>query len=391
MSGNSTPSTAKLLKLDVGVTTGLYEPPKRILVICSSYSRGIYLSEFAEPYNILQKQFGKNEGIEFIIASPKGGSIPIDPTSHPRTNIERDEWSSTVKILSQSSNPILDDQNAYDFDAVYLPGGHAPMFDLVDHRYLKQLLADFDTQMKPIAAICHGVVGLVNVRRINEENLLIHGRLLTGFSLEEELISSEKDDGNLITKTPFILETKLKDQGAIYLKSSPGKEYIIQDGLLLTGQNPASAKQLAHQLGEIINQCSSQNYQQISLTSSLPKTLITCHVAITLPDNSNLLTRLKLAHLEYIQRNQHLIVFSGSTLFTDDTNLTQQDSSTMVILLATNDLRQAQYFIDHEPYTATKLMFDTIHIKPFKLLLPSANNQQLLSYHIQQELFKSHH
>jgi hypothetical protein len=68
-------STAKLLKLDVGVTTGLYEPPKRILVVCSSHSRGIYLSEFAEPYNILRKKFGGKEGIEFIIASPKGGSV----------------------------------------------------------------------------------------------------------------------------------------------------------------------------------------------------------------------------------------------------------------------------------------------------------------------------
>jgi hypothetical protein len=69
------PSTAKLLRLDVGVTTGLYEPPKRILVVCSSHSRGLYLSEFAEPYNILRKKFNGKEGIQFIIASPKGGSV----------------------------------------------------------------------------------------------------------------------------------------------------------------------------------------------------------------------------------------------------------------------------------------------------------------------------
>jgi putative intracellular protease/amidase len=116
------------------------------------------------------------------------------------------------------------------------------MFDLVDHRYLKQLLIDFDTQMKPIVAICHGVVGLINVRRINETNTFIHGRIITGFSLEEELSSGNNDD-NPILKNPFILETKLKDQGAIYMKSTPGKEYIVQDGLLLTGQNPASANQ----------------------------------------------------------------------------------------------------------------------------------------------------
>jgi hypothetical protein len=77
LSESNNTSTAKLLKLDVGMTTGLYEPPKRILVVCSSHSRGIYLSEFAEPYNILQKKFGGKEGIEFILASPKGGSVSL--------------------------------------------------------------------------------------------------------------------------------------------------------------------------------------------------------------------------------------------------------------------------------------------------------------------------
>lgn len=76
-SGNSSSSTAKLLRLDVGVTTGLYEPPKRILVVCSSHSRGLYLSEFAEPYNIWRKKFGGREGIEFVLASPKGGSVSL--------------------------------------------------------------------------------------------------------------------------------------------------------------------------------------------------------------------------------------------------------------------------------------------------------------------------
>jgi putative intracellular protease/amidase len=140
---------------------------------------------------------------------------------------------------------LLDTQHAHDYDAVYLPGGHAPMFDLVDHHYVKQLLIDFDAQMKPIAAICHGVVALINVRRTNDTHSFIHGRVLTGFSLEEELLSTN-DNENLVEKNPFILETKLKDHGAIYIKASPDKEHVIQDGLLLTGQNPASAKQLAH-------------------------------------------------------------------------------------------------------------------------------------------------
>ena len=127
----------------------------------------------------------------------------------------------------------------------------------------------------------------------------------------------------------------------------------------------------------------------MNLTSSLPKTLISCHVALT-NNNPQLLTRLKLAHLEYIQRHQHLILLSGSTLFTEPSNTTQQDASTMIILLATSDLRQAQQFIEHEPYTASKQIFDVTQMKPFKQLLPSANNQHLVSYHVQQELFRAH-
>jgi hypothetical protein len=69
------PSTGKLLRLDIGVTTGSYEPPRRILVVCSSHPRGVYLSEFAELYNILRKKFGGKEKIEFVIASPKGGPV----------------------------------------------------------------------------------------------------------------------------------------------------------------------------------------------------------------------------------------------------------------------------------------------------------------------------
>lgn len=263
------------------------------------------------------------------------------------------------------------------------------MFDLVDHHHLKLLLVDFDMQMKPIAAISHGTVGLINAQRINDGNPLIQGRLITGFSLDEELLSTGPDE-NLVSRNPFILETRLKDQGAIYMKKSAGTEHVLQDGLILTGQNPTSAKQLAHRLGDLIEQCSTQDYQQVNLTSSLPKTLITCHVALN-TNNSQLLSRLKLAHLEYIQRYQHLIVLSGSLLFTEVENVTQQDSSTMMILLATNDLRQAQQFIDNEPYTASKQVFDIIHVKPFKQLLPAANNQQLLNYHVQQELFRSHH
>ena len=261
------------------------------------------------------------------------------------------------------------------------------MFDLVDHQPLKQLLGDFDAQMKPIAAGCHGVVGLIHVRRAHPTTALIHGRMLTGFSLEEGM-SCEGEEENTGNKHPFVLEVRLKDQGALYTKARPGKEYVVQDGLLLTGQNPASAKQLARRLGDLVEQCATHDYQQVNVTCSLPKTLITCHVALT-NGNAQILNRLKRAHLEYIQRNQHLIVLSGSALFAEPVNVTHQDSSNMVIVLATQDRRQAQHFIDHEPYAASKQIFDTVSIKPFKALLTGMNNQQILHYHLQQELFKS--
>lgn len=146
---------------------------------------------------------------------------------------------------------------------------------------------------------------------------------------------------------------------------------------------------LAHCFAQLIEQCAAQDYQQVNLTSSLPKTLITCHVSPS-QDSSQLLNRLKLSHLEYIQRNQHLIVLSGSTLFTDLNNPTQQDASSMIILLATDDPQQVQSFSDNEPYTASKHIFDHIRIKTFKQLFPSAKNQQLLNYHLQQELIKSY-
>jgi len=94
--------------------------------------------------------------------------------------------------------------------------------------------------MKPIVAIGHGVIGLVNTRRENNGNSLLHNRVLTGFSLEEELSSSSE---NLVEQVPFVLETKLRDQGAIYLKVNHDKEHVLQDGLLLTGQNSASTIQ----------------------------------------------------------------------------------------------------------------------------------------------------
>ncbi|CAF1681980.1 unnamed protein product, partial [Didymodactylos carnosus] len=125
-----------------------------------------------------------------------------------------------------------------------------------------------------------------------------------------------------------------KDQGAYYVKMPPKCEHVLQDGLILTGQNPSSSTALANLLIKTIEQCSKQDYSQINLTSSQQKLMITWHISNA--SNIQLLQQLKLAHLEYIQRNQHFIVFSGSTLRSENP-VVANESNTMNIVTTFQD------------------------------------------------------
>ncbi|CAF0839951.1 unnamed protein product, partial [Didymodactylos carnosus] len=358
--------TGKLLKLDIGLTSGLYDQTRRVLIVLSNHHRGVWLEEFGATYNKL-----KEHEYDVVLSSPNGGVISIDEKSYPQNDEQQRQYQKAIQELNQPTHH-LEHQSAVDYDAIFVPGGHAPMYDLVDNTKLKELIIEFDTQMKPIASICHGVVGLLNVRR-QDGIFLINGRTLTAFSIDEE---------SDIQSTPFLLETRLKDQGAYYVKMPPKCEHVLQDGLILTGQNPSSSTALANLLIKTIEQCSKQDYSQINLTSSQQKLMITWHISNA--SNIQLLQQLKLAHLEYIQRNQHFIVFSGSTLRSENP-VVANESNTMNIVTTFQDFRQAQYFIDNEPYTASRQIFDTVTVRPFKQLIPSSINA--LQYHIQNEIF----
>lgn len=224
----------------------------KILMITTSHSdlgntghkTGVWLEELATPYYIF-----KDAGAEITIASPKGGQVPLDPKSEDassETEMSK-RFSNDRDALLQLANSVkIADLKARDFDAVFLPGGHGPMWDLSDNYELKLLLEDFYKNQKPIGSVCHGVAGLIPLR--NEDGQpIIKGKNLTSFSnSEEELVG-------LTNVVPFLLESELKNLGAGYSKNDDFAPYIVKDGLLITGQNPASSENTAKELLTIIN------------------------------------------------------------------------------------------------------------------------------------------
>jgi putative intracellular protease/amidase len=144
-----------------------------------------------------------------------------------------------MNFLSHSILP--EEIKADDFDVVFLPGGHGPMWDIAGNKIVKQLLEDFNIEEKPIAAVCHGVVGLLSLQNDNGE-LLIKGKQLTGFS------NSEEESAGLTGVVPFLLETELLSQGALYSKGPAYTSFVVVDGNIITGQNPASSEGVAKKI-----------------------------------------------------------------------------------------------------------------------------------------------
>lgn len=213
--------------------------PKILVVLTSAGSfsdgkpTGWYLPEFAHPYDVLASK------AEIIIASPKGGEAPLDPSS---IEAFKDDPSSAAFLESKSAlwkntKPLADFAGrSGEFDALFFPGGHGPMYDLAKDETSMQLTADFYAAGKPIAAVCHGVIALAYVKLANGDWLL-KGKEVTGFSNEEEDIAGKTD------LMPFLLEDALIASSKSYVKASkPWGEKIVVDGNIITGQNPASAK-----------------------------------------------------------------------------------------------------------------------------------------------------
>ena len=219
----------------------------KILIVATSHERlgdtgrmtGVWLEELCMPYYVF-----KEAGALITLASPRGGAVPLDPksesiivsTATTRLFLKDPE---TTALLAHSLP--LGTQRAQDFDLVFLTGGNGPAWDFAGNGVLKELLEDFTRQHKLIGAVSHGVAGLLGLRNSLGEPL-VKGRRITAFSNSEEQLSG------LATVMPFSLQSTLTGLGAIYSRGPDFEKYCVKDGNMITGQNAASAKEVARQL-----------------------------------------------------------------------------------------------------------------------------------------------
>ena len=202
------------------------------------------MEEFASPYYHL-----KDAGVQITLASPGGGQPPLDPKSHEpdfQTNETRrfDADPSAQEELANTAK--LADMNAADFDAVFYPGGHGPLWDLYSDRDSIALIEAFVAAGKPVATVCHAPAVLLNARDEHGEPL-VKGKRVTGFS------NSEEAAVELTDVVPYLLEDQLIAKGGVYQKADDWNPLAVVDGLIITGQNPASSEVVARALVNAIS------------------------------------------------------------------------------------------------------------------------------------------
>ena len=202
---------------------------------------GFWVEEFANPYyNLLDK------GASITIATPKGGAAPIDPSSASPDAATAATVRFDKDITAQAliaTTKVLADINPDNFDAVFYPGGHGPLWDLANDATSIALIENFNRQEKPIAFVCHAPAALKNVKNA-DGTPLVKGKKVTGFT------NTEEDAVQLTSIVPFLVEDMLTENGGIYSKKEDWAAYAIQDGHLITGQNPASSELVAEKLLE---------------------------------------------------------------------------------------------------------------------------------------------
>jgi putative intracellular protease/amidase len=200
---------------------------------------GFWVEEFAAPYYVMA-----DEGVDVTIASPKGGQPPVDPKSEApdaQTEATKRYYADATLKEKVMHTKKLAEVNAEDFDAVFYPGGHGPMWDLYDDKDSIALIQNFWAAGKPVAAVCHAPSALLNVKDEKGEPL-VKGKKVTGFT------NSEEEGVQLTNVVPYLLEDELKAKGGNYSSGSDWSSYVVTDGMLITGQNPASSEQAAKKL-----------------------------------------------------------------------------------------------------------------------------------------------
>ena len=200
---------------------------------------GFWLEEFAAPYYIF-----KEAGAKITLASPLGGQPPLDPKSDDpsaQTAATTRFKADVESIALLASTAKLATLNVADFDAVFYPGGHGPLWDLAEDKQSIALIEAMIAAGKPVAAVCHAPGVLRHTRNVDGMPL-VKGKRVTGFT------NAEEDAVQLSQIVPFLVEDMLKTNGGEYSKGPDWHPYVLVDGLLITGQNPASSELAAEKL-----------------------------------------------------------------------------------------------------------------------------------------------
>jgi putative intracellular protease/amidase len=224
---------------------------KKVLFVLPSHDKlgdtgqktGYWLEEFASPYY----EFVDN-GYDVVIASPKGGKPPVDPKSlQPENQSESTKRLQNDPVVKQKleNTLILNQVSAGEYDTLFLPGGHGPMWDLSQDKDLKRIVESFYNNKKIISAVCHGPAGLLQATD-NNGNSILKDKSVTGFTNDEE------QTVKLDKTVPFLLEDKMKELGGNFKKTENFKPFIVSDGQIITGQNPASSLLAAKRVVEVL-------------------------------------------------------------------------------------------------------------------------------------------
>lgn len=224
----------------------------KILLVLTSHEQlgntgektGFWLEELAAPYYAFI-----DAGAQLTLASPNGGQPPLDPKSNEpdfQTDATRRFEIDSVATHALANTLKLSDLNGAEFDAVFYPGGHGPLWDLAEDAASIALIERSIAAGKPVAAVCHAPAVLRHVKG-SDGQPLVAGKAVTGFS------NSEEEAVGLTQVVPFLVEDMLKAQGGHYSKTADWQGHVITDGLLITGQNPASSEATAHALLNVLS------------------------------------------------------------------------------------------------------------------------------------------
>ncbi|WP_031525010.1 type 1 glutamine amidotransferase domain-containing protein [Siccibacter colletis] len=224
----------------------------KILMVLTSHDKlgdtgkptGFWLEEFAAPWYVF-----RDAGIEVTLASPAGGQPPLDPKSdEPDAQTEATDRFRADSAAQQTlaSTHRLSEINLDEYDAVFYPGGHGPLWDLAEDRHSIALIEKYWASGKPVATVCHAP-GVLRHAKKPDGTPLVQGKRVTGFT------NSEEDGVGLTNVVPFLVEDALKQNGGQFERTDDWGEFAITDGHLITGQNPASSAIAAQELVKLLN------------------------------------------------------------------------------------------------------------------------------------------